>query len=173
MAVDQNSGKLEPPLQNNSEDYENLLDDYSHFAPPAEDEVLEGTVLKITAKEVIVDFGYKSEGVVPIEQFTDPAAKFTVQPGDVVDVMIDTAETARRLRAALPREGRAPQSLGQPRKGHAGAAHHLRPRAGPRQGRPFGGCRASAFMPGSQVDPRPVRNLDSSSGRIFRSRSSS
>ena len=49
-------------------DYEHLLDDYSHFAPPAEGELLQGHVLKVTDKEVIVDFGYKSEGLVPIEQ---------------------------------------------------------------------------------------------------------
>jgi small subunit ribosomal protein S1 len=69
MAVDQNSGKLESPLQDSTEDYEHLLDDYSHFVPPGEGEVLEGRVLKVTPQEVIVDFGYKSEGLVPIEQF--------------------------------------------------------------------------------------------------------
>src|SRR5258706_15878494 len=47
-------------------DYEQLLDDYSHFAPPGEGELLQGHVLKVTDKEVIVDFGYKSEGLVPI-----------------------------------------------------------------------------------------------------------
>ncbi len=61
------------------EDYEHLLEDYSHFAPPAEGEILQGTVLKVTAKEVIVDFGYKSEGLVPIEQFQDPNGAVRVQ----------------------------------------------------------------------------------------------
>ena len=54
------------------DNYEHLLEDYSHFAPPAADEVLQGTVLSITAKDVIIDFGYKSEGMVPIEQFQAP-----------------------------------------------------------------------------------------------------
>ena len=40
-----------------AEDYEHLLDDYTHFVPPAANEVLQGSVLKVTAKEVIVDFG--------------------------------------------------------------------------------------------------------------------
>src|SRR4030081_2720486 len=74
------------------EDYEHLLEDYSHFAPPAEGEILQGTVLKVTAKEVIVDFGYKSEGLVPIEQFQDPTGAVRVQPGDAIDVMIDHGE---------------------------------------------------------------------------------
>ena len=42
MAVDQNNGQVE--------NYEHLLEDYSHFAPPAADEVLQGTVLGITAQ---------------------------------------------------------------------------------------------------------------------------
>ena len=62
------------------DDYEHLLEDYSHFAPPAEGELLEGRVLKVTEKEVIVDFGYKSEGLVPIEQFTQPDGQVQVQP---------------------------------------------------------------------------------------------
>src|SRR5438477_2736593 len=70
-------------------DYEQLLDDYSHLAPPHEGELLQGHVLKVTDKEVIVDFGYKSEGLVPIEQFTLPDGAITVRPGDSIDVMID------------------------------------------------------------------------------------
>ena len=88
MAVDPNNKPADEEVPNN---YENLLDDYSHFAPPAADEVLQGRVVGITAKDVIVDFGYKSEGLVPIEQFQGPGGEVTVQPGDPVDVMIDHA----------------------------------------------------------------------------------
>jgi len=62
MAVEENNEQPDPSLEN----YEDLLEDYSHFAPPAADEVLQGTVLGITAKDVIIDFGYKSEGIVPV-----------------------------------------------------------------------------------------------------------
>ena len=40
MSVDQNNGKLEHPVESNVEEYEHLLDDYSHFVPPAEGEIL-------------------------------------------------------------------------------------------------------------------------------------
>src|SRR5436309_16037470 len=83
MAVDQNNGQIE--------NYEELLENYSHFAPPAADEVLQGTVLAITGKDVIIDFGYKSEGLVPLDQFQSPSGQVTVQVGDVVDVMVDHA----------------------------------------------------------------------------------
>ena len=85
MAVD-NNGQMDQPVP---ESYEHLLEDYSHFAPPAADEVLQGTVLTVTAKDVIVDFGYKSEGIVPIEEFLGPGGEVAVHRGDVVDVMIE------------------------------------------------------------------------------------
>ena len=50
------------------EDYEHLIEDYSHLAPPSEGELLQGHVVKVGPQEVIVDFGYKLEGVVPMEQ---------------------------------------------------------------------------------------------------------
>src|SRR2546427_13183373 len=92
MASNSNQEKRSPEPLAPEEDYEHLLEDYSHFAPPAEGEVLQGTVLKVTNKEVIVDFGYKSEGLVPIEQLQGPAGEPLVQPGDVIDVMIDHGE---------------------------------------------------------------------------------
>ena len=84
--MDQDKGPVDQPF---SESYEHLLDDYSHFAPPAADEVLQGTVLSVTGKDVIIDFGYKSEGIAPIEQFQTSSGEITVKPGDMVDVMID------------------------------------------------------------------------------------
>ena len=109
MAVDDSR-----QAEENFEEYEHFLEDYSHFAPPASDEVLQGTVLSINAKEVIVDFGYKSEGLVPIEQFQTPSGEVTVKRGDVVDVMIDHGgAAARRLRAALAHARLAPAHLGQ------------------------------------------------------------
>src|SRR5207244_11658907 len=88
MAVEENNEQPDPSLEN----YEDLLEDYSHFAPPAADEVLQGTILGITAKDVIIDFGYKSEGIVPLDQFLSPSGEVTVKRGDVVDVMIDHGE---------------------------------------------------------------------------------
>src|SRR5437879_12512941 len=92
MTSNPNQDQTNPETLAGQEDYEHLLEDYSHFGPPAEGEVLQGTVLKVTTKEVIVDFGYKSEGLVPIEQLQGPGGEPLVQPGDVIDVMIDHGE---------------------------------------------------------------------------------
>jgi small subunit ribosomal protein S1 len=163
MAADSDNKQLDDDVPNN---YENLLDDYSHFAPPAADEVLQGTVLSVTPKEVIVDFGYKSEGLVPIEQFQGPGGEVTVQSGDVVDVMIDHG--------------------GEQPEGYVLLSHTRASRlriwdnldkayqeqlviSGRVLGRVKGGLAVDvgikAFMPGSQADPRPVHNLDSLVGQ--------
>ena len=149
--------------QNNGliENYEDLLEDYSHFAPPAADEVLQGTVLSITGKDVIIDFGYKSEGIVPIEQFQIPSGEITVQPGDVVDVMIEHGEQPEgyvllsHTRAARLRIWDNLDKAFQEQLVISGRV----------LGRVKGGLAVDvgirAFMPGSQADPRPVHNLDS------------
>ncbi|MBV8728468.1 MAG: 30S ribosomal protein S1 [Acidobacteriia bacterium] len=163
MAVDQDNGQVD---QSVSESYEELLDDYSHFGPPASNEILEGTVLSITAKDVIVDFGYKSEGIVPLEQFRSPTGEITVHRGDVVDVMIDHG--------------------GEQPEGYVLLSHTRATRIrvwdnlekayqeqliinGRVTGRVKGGLAVDvgieAFMPGSQADPRPIHNLDSLLGQ--------
>ena len=162
MAVDQDNGQVDPSIPEN---YEHLLEDYSHFAPPSADEVVQGTVLGITAKDVIIDFGYKSEGIVPLEQFLSPGGEVTVKRGDVVDVMIDRSEQvegyvllshtkAARLRIWDDLEKASNEQLVL---------------SGRVLGRVKGGLAVDvgvkAFMPGSQADPRPVHNLDSLIGQ--------
>ena len=163
MAVKENNEQQDPSVLEN---YEDLLEDYSHFAPPAADEVLQGTVLGITAKDVIIDFGYKSEGIVPLDQFLSPTGEVMVHRGDVVDVMIDHG--------------------GEPVEGYVLLSHTRASRlriwdnlekaqneqlvlSGRVLGRVKGGLAVDvgikAFMPGSQADPRPVHNLDSLVGQ--------
>jgi len=162
MAVDENPQAEQVVPEN----YEDFLEDYSHFAPPAADEVLQGTVLGITGKDVIIDFGYKSEGIVPIEQFQTHAGEITVRVGDAVDVMIEPG--------------------GEQPEGYVLLSHTRAARlriwdnldkayqdqlviSGRVLGRVKGGLAVDvgvkAFMPGSQADPRPVHNLDSLAGQ--------
>src|SRR5262249_50245253 len=53
---------------------------------------LKGTVLKITPTHVVVDIGYKSEGLVPIAEFQGSDGNVTVQPGEEIDVMVEHGE---------------------------------------------------------------------------------
>lgn len=165
MAVDQNFGEPDEPVQMDEEQYQDLLEDYSHFAPPAEGEVFEGRVLKVTAKDVIVDFGFKSEGLVPAEQFIGPDGELHVQPGDTVDVMIDHGDSPEgyvllsHRRAAQLRVWENLEKAFQEQLAVSGRV----------LGRVKGGLSVDvgvqAFMPGSQADPRPVHNLDALIGQ--------
>jgi small subunit ribosomal protein S1 len=162
MAVDQDNGQLDPSVPEN---YEHLLEDYSQFAPPAADEVVQGTVLGITAKDVIVDFGYKSEGIVPIEQFQSPSGEVTVKRGDVVDVMIDRSEQVEGYVLLSHTKAARLRIWDDLEK----ASNDQLILSGRVLGRVKGGLAVDvgvkSFMPGSQADPRPVHNLDSLIGQ--------
>src|SRR5262245_28244728 len=74
-------------------EYARLLDVYDNsFRNIAEGEVVKGTVLKVTPSEVIVDVGYKSEGIISVDEFLDEGGEVTVQPGDIVDVLLERTE---------------------------------------------------------------------------------
>src|SRR5438045_4754609 len=82
-----------PDDQVDPQEYARLLDLYDNsFRNIAEGEVVKGTVLKVTPSEVIVDVGYKSEGVIGVGEFLDENGEVTVQPGDIVDVLLERTE---------------------------------------------------------------------------------
>src|SRR5436190_24182722 len=85
------AGQFALPKQEEEENYESLLDQYG-ARKFAEGEVMKGTVLKITDTDVIVDIGYKSEGVIPVAQFIDPNGNVTIKIGDVIDVLLEDTE---------------------------------------------------------------------------------
>jgi small subunit ribosomal protein S1 len=151
----------EPIAPSGDDDFEHLLAEQSALNPPAEGEILQGHVLTVTDHEVIVDFGFKSEGLIPIEQFRQPDGSIQVRPGDVIDVMVDRSgpqpegytllsfEKANRLRIWETLEK---------------AFHEQLLVSGRVIGRTKGGLMVDvgveAFMPGSHVDVRPIHNLD-------------
>ena len=55
----------------------------------AQNEIVKGTVIEVRAKEVLVDIGYKSEGIIPLNEFLEPAS---VVVGQVIDVLIEKLE---------------------------------------------------------------------------------
>jgi small subunit ribosomal protein S1 len=143
------------------EDYEHLIEDYSHLAPPTEGELLLGHVVKITPQEVIVDFGYKLEGVVPIEQVRQPDGTIALKAGDTIDVMVD--------RHGPPQEGyvllshsrasrlRIWDTLERAMREQLLVSGHVVERT---KGGLMVDVGVPAFMPGSQVDLRPAHDLD-------------
>jgi small subunit ribosomal protein S1 len=123
------------------------------------DKVVSGKVLKQTDKHLVIDVGLKSEGLVPLEQVVDHTGAVKFQSGDVIDVVIEreepeggylvSYEKAQRLRVWDTIEK---------------AANDKTPVIGTVVSRVKGGLTVDigmkAFLPGSQLEIRPVRNLD-------------
>ena len=135
-----------------------------------EGEILRGTVISVGKDFAIVDIGYKSEGQVALEEFRGADGTITVAPGDQVDVLLESRENdagmcvlskekADRFKvwdeisAACERDELIEGTITTRVKG--GLSVTIR-----------GGVKA--FLPGSQVDLRPVRNLDAFLGQAFK-----
>ncbi|KAB2906880.1 MAG: 30S ribosomal protein S1 [Kofleriaceae bacterium] len=135
-----------------------------------EGEIIRGTVISVGKDYAIVDIGYKSEGQVALEEFRGADGQIHVAAGDVVDVLLESRENdagmcvlskekADRFKvwdeisAACERDELIEGTISQRVKG--GLSVTIR-----------GGVKA--FLPGSQVDLRPVRNLDAFLGQNFK-----
>ena len=152
-------------------EFSRLLDLYDNsFRNIAEGEVVKGTVLKVTENEVVVDVGYKSEGVIPVNEFLDENGVVTVQAGDVVDVLLERTED-RDGHIVLSREKAEKMKIwDEVEKAFAERKVVI----GRVIERIKGGLAVDigvrAFLPGSQIDVRPVRNLDALRGQELRMR---
>jgi small subunit ribosomal protein S1 len=153
------------------QEYARLLDLYDNsFRNIAEGEVVKGTVLKVTESEVVVDVGYKSEGIIPVDEFLDETGQVTVQPGDVVDVLLERTED-RDGHIVLSREKAEKMKIwDEVERAFADKKVVI----GRVIERIKGGLAVDigvrAFLPGSQIDVRPVRNLDALKGQELRMR---
>ena len=147
------------------EEFSHLLDSYSEQSRPSTGTLLHGHVVNVTESEVIVDVGYKCEGVIPLEEFRDDWGNLRVKPGDAVEVMMESTEErdgyvslshqkARRIKVwddiETAYQRQTPIAARVMEKIKGGLAVDI-------------GVRA--FLPGSQVDVKPVRDLDALLGQ--------
>jgi len=153
------------------EEYERLLDMYDvSFRNFAEGEVVRGVVLRVSESEVVVDVGYKSEGMISLEEFRDENGQYPVKAGDSVDVLIEKTED-REGYVVLSKEKAEKMKVWDEVER---AYQERRVVTGRVIERVKGGLAVDigvrAFLPGSQVDVRPVRNLESLRGQELRMR---
>lgn len=130
-------------------------------AAASEDRVIKGTVVKITSTHVVVDAGYKSEGLVPIAEVQDHEGNVKFQPGDEIEVMVDKGETEEGYTRLSHQKAQRLRAWDEIEKAYNDKA----PIEAVVVERIKGGLTvdimgARAFLPGSQLDMRPVRNLD-------------
>ena len=153
------------------EEYEKLRQMYEgSFRNIAEGEVITGTVLNVSSSDVVVDVGYKSEGIISIQEFLDEEGKCIVQQGDTVAVLLERTED-RNGHIVLSREKAEKMKIWDEVEK---AYDDRKVVIGRVIERIKGGLAVDigvrAFLPGSQVDVRPVRNLDALRGQELRMR---
>ena len=161
--ADTNSGDDDDePRAGGDVDFGQLLDQFEQEqASLQEGEVVRGTVVGISERGVVIDFGYKSEGIVNPAEFTENGV-LAVKPGDEVDVLVKNMETSDGLPILSRADAVRMKAWDELDKAYRDGTNI--------KGRVIerikGGLRVDidgigAFLPGSQVDVRPVRNLDS------------
>ncbi|MEC9199692.1 30S ribosomal protein S1 [Donghicola tyrosinivorans] len=141
------------------EEFEALLQESFEIDTPEEGSVVKGKIIAIEAGQAIIDVGYKMEGRVDLKEFANPGEAPDVAVGDEVEVFLRSAENARG-EAVISREmARREEAWDRLEKAYADDARV----EGAIFGRVKGGFTvdlggAVAFLPGSQVDVRPVRD---------------
>ncbi|WP_132696444.1 30S ribosomal protein S1 [Rhodovulum steppense] len=141
------------------EDFEALLNESFEIDTPAEGSVVRGKVIAIEAGQAIIDVGYKMEGRVDLKEFTNPGEAPDIAVGDEVEVYLDRVENARGEAVISRDKARREEAWDRLEKAYAEDARV----DGAIFGRVKGGFTvdlggAVAFLPGSQVDVRPVRD---------------
>ncbi len=145
--------------KNAMEEFEALLQESFEIDTPEEGSVVKGKVIAIEAGQAIIDVGYKMEGRVDLKEFANPGEAPSIAVGDEVEVFLRAAENARG-EAVISREmARREEAWDRLEKAYA-AEERVE---GAIFGRVKGGFTvdlggAVAFLPGSQVDVRPVRD---------------
>ncbi len=141
------------------EEFEALLNESLELETPGEGEVVKGTVLAIEAGQAIIDIGYKMEGRVELKEFAKPGHDPEIAVGDQVEVYLERVENARGEAVISREKARREEAWDRLEKANDKGERV----EGAIFGRVKGGFTvdlggAVAFLPGSQVDVRPVRD---------------
>ena len=134
-----------------------------------EGEIVKGTVVAVQRDNVIIDIGGKSEGMIALNEFHDAAGQVTVKAGDTIDVYIESRENDDGL-VTLSKEKADKMKVWDE---ISGACERDELIEGTISQRVKGGLSVTikggvkAFLPGSQVDLRPIRNLDKLIGQTY------
>ena len=145
------------------EDFGQMFEESLRSVKPGE--IVRGRVVEIGPEFVTVDIGYKSEGRIPVSEFRQRDGRITVSEGDEIEVFFDAADAEQEgivLSRAKAEQHRVWHQIED-------AYLHKGTVEGAIVGKVKGGLKVdigvAAFLPGSHVDLRPVRDLDRFVGR--------
>ncbi len=163
QAHESDAGVAPPTIEDSSAvEYAELIEAYdTSFKNINEGEVVIGTVLKVTDNGVIVDVGFKSEGLIALSEFRAEDGELGVKAGDKVEVLLESTEDSDGYIVLSKEKAERMKIWDSIEKAYRDQSII--------EGRVIerikGGLAVDigvrAFLPGSQVDLHPVRNLDS------------
>lgn len=157
-----------PNEEQKNTEFARLFEESSKNLVLKEGEIIKGRVVRTNRDFVVVDIGFKSEGRIPIEEFKSPTGEIKANPGEEIDVFLETIEdengmlilskeradsmrTWDRLEEISEKDGVIEGVVVSKVKGGLAVDIGVR-----------------AFLPGSQVDFRPARSLDKYVGKAYK-----
>jgi small subunit ribosomal protein S1 len=171
-AKNHEGGQEDKPMETEQElspqEYEHLLAQYEDsFRNLQEGQIIRGRVIGITPSEVIVDIGYKSEGIISVSEFTDFSGNLTVKEGDTVDVLLERTEDQNGYVVLSKDKAEKMKVWDEVEKSYRSGST-VRGRVIDRiKGGLAVDIGVKAFLPGSLVDVKPIKNLESLRGKDF------
>ncbi len=151
------------PGKGGGEDFGQMFEESMRSVQPGE--IVGGRVVNIGPEFVTIDIGYKSEGHIPLAEFRQRDGQITVNEGDEIEVYFDSADSDQEgiiLSRAKAEQFRIWRDIEEAFNSHT-------PVEGSIVGKVKGGLRVdigvTAFLPGSHVDIRPIRDLDQFLGK--------
>ncbi len=147
------------------EEFEALLEESFTEKTPKVKSVVKGKVLSLDAGQAVIDIGFKVEGCIDLKEFNGPSGPEDIEVGDEIEVYLDSIEDGRGLAVISRERARREEAWDRLQKAFD--------RSEKVEGKIFNKVKggytvdlggAVAFLPGSQVDVRPVRDMDALMG---------
>ena len=159
---------METETELSAAEYESLIAQYEDTLKNLQEgQIIRGRVIQVTPSEVIVDIGYKSEGVISIAEFTDYEGHVTVAVGDKIDVLLESTEDQNGYVVLSKDKAEKMRVWDDVEKAYREGTN-VRGRIIDRiKGGLAVDIGVKAFLPGSLVDTKPVKNLDFLRGKEF------
>ena len=160
-------GREELQRREEPEDFQTLYEE--SLTAIEEGQILKGTVIEITPDHITVDVGYKSEGQIPMQEFLRRNRKVDVKVGDQIDVFLEKKDNEEGL-LILSKEKADRVNVWRDisRSSREGETMEGEVVSKVKGGLSVDLSGVLAFLPGSQIDLKPVRNLDELVGKRLR-----
>ena len=160
--------QIEPTEEQKSTEFAQLFEESVKKLSLKEGDIVKGRIIKLTRDFVIVDIGFKSEGRIPIEEFKSAGGDIKANVGDNIEVLLESVENEDGLMILSKERADSIKMWNRLEELEAGDGIIEGVVISKVKGGLAVDIGVKAFLPGSQVDFRPVRTLDKYVGKAFK-----